>query len=41
MRNITYCLTCKINTKNIDRNVIKTKIINEYIKMFRIKYTSI
>ena len=40
MRDITYCLTCKINTKNIDPKVIKTKIINEYIKMFRIKYTS-
>ena len=29
MRDITYCLSCKKDTKNIDPKVIKTKIIGK------------
>ena len=29
MRDITYCLSCKKDTKNIDPKVIKTKIIEK------------
>ena len=32
MRSITYCLSCKKDTKNIDPKVIKAKNYN--IKMF-------
>ena len=29
MRGITYCLSCKKDTKNIDPKVVKLKIINK------------
>ena len=29
MRDITYCLSCKKNTRNINPKVVKTKIIEK------------
>ena len=29
MREITYCLSCKKDTRNIDPRIVKLKIINE------------
>ena len=29
MRDITYCLSCKKDTRNIDPKVVKTKIIKK------------
>ena len=29
MRDITYCLSCKKDTRNIDSKIVKLKIINE------------
>ena len=29
MRDITYCLSCKKDTRNIDPRIVKIKIINE------------
>ena len=29
MREITYCLSCKKDTTNIDPRIVKLKIINE------------
>ena len=39
MREITYCLSCKKDTKNIDPKVIKTKNDkkNDNIKVFRLQ----
>ena len=39
MREITYCLSCKKDTKNIDPKVIKTKKNkkNDNIKMFHLQ----
>ena len=36
MRDITYCLSCKKDTRNIDLKVVKTKNNkkNDVIKMF-------
>ena len=29
MREITYCLSCKKDTRNIDSRIVKLKIINK------------
>ena len=34
MRDITYCLSCKKDTRNINPKVVKTKNNKHVIKMF-------
>ena len=39
MRDITYCLSCKKDTRNIDPRVIKTKN-NKRVILRNVKYTT-